>query len=206
MRVPHWVPATAEPSAIHRLGRHAGWRLWVKGVYHEAYAALSFDDVMRQIERLQQHWKTSDIFIQAHVPGLERAYTFAAYQGRLLGVVEVEKRWLTAQGKTWAASISEVPQDARETVQATVSKLGWTGGGEIEFIRGTDNQDWLIDFNPRFPAYIHGVSLCGVNLPMLIKFVQIGEGQTLAAAAKIVKEQGQSSIYIASQLLAPKET
>ena len=44
----------------------------------------------------------------------------------------------------------------------------------------------------------------GVNLPMLIKFAQIGEGQTLAAAAKIVKEQGQSSIYIASDLLSPR--
>ncbi len=44
----------------------------------------------------------------------------------------------------------------------------------------------------------------GVNLPMVIKLAQIGEGQTLAAAANIVKEQGQSSIYIASQLLAPK--
>jgi len=44
----------------------------------------------------------------------------------------------------------------------------------------------------------------GVNLPMLIKFAQMGEGQKLSAAAKAVKEQGQSSIYIASQLLAPK--
>lgn len=44
----------------------------------------------------------------------------------------------------------------------------------------------------------------GVNLPMLIKFTQMGEGQKLSAAAKAVKEQGQSSIYIASQLLAPK--
>jgi PTS system mannose-specific IIA component len=44
----------------------------------------------------------------------------------------------------------------------------------------------------------------GVNLPMLIKFVQLGDGQTLASAAKIVKEQGQSSIYIASDLLSPK--
>src|SRR3954468_21716226 len=34
----------------------------------------------------------------------------------------------------------------------------------------------------------------GVNLPMLIKLAQIGEGQTLAATAKVVKEQGQSSI------------
>src|SRR5438128_10637742 len=46
----------------------------------------------------------------------------------------------------------------------------------------------------------------GVNLPMLIKFAQIGEGQTLATAAKVVKEQGQSSIYIASELLSPKRS
>jgi PTS system mannose-specific IIA component len=45
----------------------------------------------------------------------------------------------------------------------------------------------------------------GVNLPMLIKFAQFGEGQSLESAAKIVREQGQSSIYIASQLLAPKQ-
>jgi PTS system mannose-specific IIA component len=45
----------------------------------------------------------------------------------------------------------------------------------------------------------------GVNLPMLIKFAQIGEGQTLTAAAKLVREQGQSSIYIASELLSPRQ-
>ena len=44
----------------------------------------------------------------------------------------------------------------------------------------------------------------GVNLPMLIKFAQLGEGPTLAVAAKAVREQGQRSIYIASHLLAPK--
>ena len=44
----------------------------------------------------------------------------------------------------------------------------------------------------------------GVNLPMLIKFLQIGEGETLASVARVVKEQGQSSIYIASDLLSPK--
>ena len=44
----------------------------------------------------------------------------------------------------------------------------------------------------------------GVNLPMLIKLAQLEAGQTLAAAANLAKEQGQSSIYIASHLLAPK--
>ena len=44
----------------------------------------------------------------------------------------------------------------------------------------------------------------GVNLPMLIKLAQMEEGQSLASAANLVREQGQNSIYIASQLLAPK--
>lgn len=45
----------------------------------------------------------------------------------------------------------------------------------------------------------------GVNLPMLIKLAQMQDGRPLAAAAKLVRESGQSSIYIASDLLAPKK-
>lgn len=48
----------------------------------------------------------------------------------------------------------------------------------------------------------------GVNLPMLIKLAQAqGEGehtQDLASVARMVRESGQSSIYRASELLAPK--
>ena len=47
----------------------------------------------------------------------------------------------------------------------------------------------------------------GVNLPMLIKLAQAqGElGQDLATVARQVRESGQSSIYRASELLAPKK-
>jgi PTS system mannose-specific IIA component len=45
----------------------------------------------------------------------------------------------------------------------------------------------------------------GVNLPMLIKLAQMAEGQSLAAAARQLRETGQGSIYIASELLAPKK-
>ena len=46
--------------------------------------------------------------------------------------------------------------------------------------------------------------ITGVNLPMLIKLAQLEEGQPLAAAAKLIRDNGQNSIYIASDLLAPK--
>jgi PTS system mannose-specific IIA component len=45
----------------------------------------------------------------------------------------------------------------------------------------------------------------GVNLPMLLKLAQVAEGQPLAVAARLVRESGQGSIYMASDLLAPKK-
>lgn len=44
----------------------------------------------------------------------------------------------------------------------------------------------------------------GVNLPMLIKLTQLPADIDLASAARLVKENGQSNIYIASELLSPK--
>lgn len=47
--------------------------------------------------------------------------------------------------------------------------------------------------------------ITGVNLPMLIKLAQLEPGQDLASAARLVRENGQKNIYIASELLAPEK-
>jgi PTS system mannose-specific IIA component len=44
----------------------------------------------------------------------------------------------------------------------------------------------------------------GVNLPMLIKVTQLTEDVALSEAARSVRENGQSNIYIASELLSGK--
>ncbi len=176
MRVPPTLPADAAPVELHQLGRRAGWHVWAKGTYHEAYLAFSFQDLGVQLNRLQRHWPLEQIFVQGHVNGLERAYTFAAFQGRLLGIVQVEKRSVTGQGKTWAASITEPETSVRARIESFVTDVGWTGGGEVEFIRSAEGTDWLLDFNPRFPAYIHGVTLCGINLPAMLVAAALGLG------------------------------
>ena len=45
----------------------------------------------------------------------------------------------------------------------------------------------------------------GVNLPMLIKLIQLEPDADLASAAKLVHEIGQDNIYIASELLSPRQ-
>ena len=82
----------------------------------------------------------------------------------------------------------------------------------LERIKGPDGALIMTDMFGGTPTNIASTFLdpgkvevvTGVNLPMLIKFAQIGEGQTLASVANLVREQGQNSIYIASKLLSPK--
>ena len=45
--------------------------------------------------------------------------------------------------------------------------------------------------------------LTGVNLPMIIKIANQKEGDTLQSLARIVRDQGRSSIAMASDLLGP---
>jgi diaminopimelate decarboxylase len=165
MRIPEFVPATASQIDLHKLARRSGWRIWIKGKFHEAYAARSHGEMLSRLSQMQATWPIEDIFVQCSIQGLERSYTFAAFEGQLLGVAEVEKRSQTSAGKTWAAEVTMPSAEIIEKIAAFTKRTAWTGGCEIEFIRDRDDQDWLIDINPRFPAYIHGVTVCGLNLP-----------------------------------------
>lgn len=47
--------------------------------------------------------------------------------------------------------------------------------------------------------------ITGVNLPMVLKLAQLEEGIDLRMAAALVRDSGQGSIYIASDLLNPQK-
>ena len=134
----------------------------------------------------------------------------------LVGVVVV------THGQLASELLNAAEMIVGELPQFTAVSIGWHDDVDmattmiqkaLERVKGPDGVLILTDMFGGTPTNIASTFLdqdkvevvTGVNLPMLIKFVQIGEGQTLAAAAKAVKEQGQSSIYIASQLLAPKQ-
>ena len=174
MKIPRFASITAGPTELHALGRRTGWRLWLKAKYHDASCIRSLDQLYQQIREFEEFWPREDLFVQEHVIGQERSFAFAAYAGRLLDAVEVEKSSVTSRGKTWSATVTEANAGIRDRLATFIAEVRWTGGGEVEFIRDQDGTDWLIDFNPRFPAYIHGVTLCGHNLPALLVGAAIG--------------------------------
>ncbi|HUT60444.1 MAG TPA: hypothetical protein VNA25_21580 [Phycisphaerae bacterium] len=165
LRVPEFISLDEEETDLLRFCRWYDWDLWVKGPNYEAIRVRRWDDVLAARDMLRDTWGEKGLYLQAHVEGQEVAVAFAAYRGELLDAVFMEKRLLVEGGKTWAGHVRECPELLCEKIAGVLSNIGWMGGGEVECVKDCQGALWLIDWNPRFPAWIHGSTLAGHNLP-----------------------------------------
>jgi diaminopimelate decarboxylase len=163
--VPETISAYSADTDVHAFLRHNSWQVWMKGPYHDAKQILSWDSFEKSREDLQEDWKTSRLFLQKHIHGNEESICFAAYHGKLLAAVQMQKRMITPGGKTWAGRVRPIDGETFEKLTEVIRRLDWSGGGEIEYTRDVDGRKWIIECNPRFPAWIYGSALAGTNLP-----------------------------------------
>ncbi len=145
--------------------RFNDWDVFVKGPHYEAERVVNLESLRAARKSIEKKWQTRDLFIQKRIIGHERSVAFAAFRGELLGAVSLEKTEISVDGKTWGGRVEKLSADWEQKLRAKVRELNWTGGAEIEMIRDLNGEDWLIELNPRFPAWINGATLAGVNLP-----------------------------------------
>ncbi len=166
--IPPYI-STDEPDwDLHAFCRKHNWRVWLKGPYYEAYRVQSWDSLERVRAGLSRLWHTQRLFIQSHVSGYEESVMLCAYNGELLDAVSMRKRELTEEGKTWAGDVTPLTDDFAAPLREIIRALNWTGGAELEMVRDSQGKRWLLEWNPRFPAWMHGATLAGFNLPALL--------------------------------------
>lgn len=163
--IPPFVSTELSNWDLHEFCRQNDWRLWLKGPYYEAVRVSDWTAFEHWRRVLERGWTTEKLFLQTHVSGYEQSISLAAYDGELLDCVYMHKRDLTPENKTWAGETSAVEPALRATLAQVVKEINWTGGAELEMVRDAAEKLWLIEWNPRFPAWIHGATLCGFNLP-----------------------------------------
>src|SRR5918911_1560 len=168
VNIPPFISTERSDWELHAFCRQHGWRVWLKGPYYEAVRTGSWDVFERVRALLTRAWSTERLFLQAHVTGYEESVCFSAYRGELLDCVYMRKRELTEEGKTWAGDVTEVPEELAAPLRRIVRELNWTGGAELEMVRDTGGKLWLLECNPRFPAWIYGSTIAGHNLPALM--------------------------------------
>jgi diaminopimelate decarboxylase len=168
VRIPEFISTEHSDWELHAFCRRHDWKVWLKGPYYEAIRTASWDTFEVVRVALSRAWSTERLFLQTHVTGYEESICFCAYEGELLGCVHMRKRELTEEGKTWAGDVTEASEEFTAPLQKIVRDLNWSGGAELEMVRETEGAFWLLECNPRFPAWIHGATIAGHNLPAIM--------------------------------------
>lgn len=140
------------------------WPLIIKGIFYDAEIARNREQAEQAFKHISSRWGFP-LIIQEMVIGEE--YNLAALgdgNGRLLSPIMMRKLAVTDKGKAWAGITiaDKVLLEAGERLAAT---LNWRGPLEVEVIRDKQGRYFLIEINPRFPAWIYLSVGAGNNLP-----------------------------------------
>jgi len=166
--------ALSSTAELASLDADPGFPLMMKGQFYEAYLAHTPGEARAWFDRLAAKWGLP-VVAQAFVPGQE--FDIAALgdgEGGLVGSVAMRKMQLTDKGKAWGG-ITIADPDLQAFVEQTVARLRWRGPCELEVMRAHDGALYLIEINPRFPAWIHLSVGAGRNLPWAAVRLALGE-------------------------------
>ena len=85
----------------------------------------------------------------------------------------MRKQYITYKGKAWAG-ITLDDEKMTELTHHIIRKTKWRGGMELELIKTKDNEYYLIEINPRLPAWVYLSVGAGQNLPEALVKLALG--------------------------------
>jgi len=147
----------------------------VKGLFYDARMAYTLEEVRHHVHKIASMWGYP-VLIQQFIEGEEyNAAVVGDGKGNLLAVAGMKKLVFTDKGKGWAC-VSIINEDLNELAEQAVSALAWPGAMEVEAIKSKkDGKFYLIELNPRFPAWIYLAKAAGMNLPHLYLQLALGK-------------------------------
>ncbi len=150
---------------LHKIPTSFNYPVVVKGIFYDAYVVNNFDEAASAFNKLSGKWGLP-IIIQQFLRGDEyNVVGLGDGTGRTVGAVPMKKMSITDKGKGWAGVTIE-EEEIINISKYIIEKLEWKGGAEFEFIKDAETgKFYLLEINPRFPAWVYLAVGAGQNLP-----------------------------------------
>ena len=172
IKVPH-AKAINTISEIYSLTPEFTYPVVVKGKYYDAYIAYNPEQVLTHFNKIASKWGTP-IIIQQFIYGSEyNVIALGDGKGNTIGAVPMRKQFITDKGKAWAG----IAIDEKELLKMTtrlIKSTKWRGGMELELMKTQDNEYFLLEINPRIPAWVYLAVGAGQNLPEALVKLALG--------------------------------
>jgi carbamoyl-phosphate synthase large subunit len=173
LRAPYSRVAGSYPD-LAVLAREFALPFVVKGHFYGAVTVHSFEQLAAAAQTLAGAWGYP-LVLQEFIPGLE--FDTAALgdgTGELIGAVPMKKLQLDLRGKAWGGVTVDDPELIRAAGKAA-AELNWPGPFELEVMRHAETGDpYLLEINPRFPAWVQLTAAAGQNLPWALVELALG--------------------------------
>jgi carbamoyl-phosphate synthase large subunit len=168
--VPETVPILDRASLASAAARF-GYPIVVKGIFYEAEVCNGPAEANAAFDKLSARWGLP-LIAQQFVKGDE--YDVIALgdgTGETYGAVAMRKTIVTRLGQ-----VTIEDEDLIDVARRVIRGLAWRGGCEMELLRGAkDGKLYLIEVNPRFPAWVYLATAAGSNLPLALVHLARGE-------------------------------
>ena len=166
VKTPHTIVVQDAAEAI-AAAESMTFPAFIKGPFYDAYQVFSTMDLASRCSQLLSTWG-GPLLLQAAHEGSEFNYMGVAQSGNIITSCTVRKTVTSSKGKGYGGVTID---DKSLTAQAEklIKELKWDGPFELEFIKNThDSNYYLLEMNPRFPAWVDVATQLGVNMPELL--------------------------------------
>lgn len=159
---------------IYSLGNEFSYPLLVKGQYYDASVAYNAEQARTYFNKISSKWGLP-IIIQQFAHGTEFNVTgLGDGKGNLIAAVPMRKQFITDKGKAWAG-ITIDDKKILELTERFIKSTKWRGGFELELMKSPSDEYFLLEINPRIPAWIYLAVGAGQNIPEALSRLAIGE-------------------------------
>lgn len=153
-----------------------GYPLVVKGKFYDAVVAHTMEQAQKAFYKLVAKWGFP-IIVQEFIKGTEiNIAILGDGEGNAISIIPMRKLYITDKGKAWAGITLE-DDNLIKVANTFVGATNWKGGCELEIMRTDKNELYIMEINPRFPAWIYLTAAAGQNQPAALARMALGEEQ-----------------------------
>ncbi len=149
---------------ISKLHNDFEFPVLVKGKFYDAYIAYNSEQVIGHFNKISAKWGLP-VIVQEFVKGTEvNVIALGDGNGNTIASVPMRKQYITDKGKAWGG-ITLGDEKLLDITKKLLRESMWRGGMELEMIKTNSGKYYLIEINPRIPAWVYLAVGAGQNIP-----------------------------------------
>ena len=170
------VPGSINMGSLGQLSdieERFDYPVMIKGQFYDAYEAMNEEQVRQAFHKISSKWGFP-VIAQEFVKGTEvNVIALGDGKGNTIAAVPMRKQYITDKGKAWGG-ITLADDKMMELTRTLIQKTKWKGGMELELIKTNGGEYYLIEINPRIPAWVYLAVGAGQNIPEALVKLALG--------------------------------